>query len=149
MTTEIERKWRAHHPPPLPPGVAFRQGYLTTGAEGEVRLRDDGRTRLTVKRGAGLIREEVTVPLDPAAFEDLWALTAGRQVVKTRHLVAHGAVTLEVDVYAGSLEGLVVAEVEFPDVPSAEAFTPPPWFDEELTGDPAWSNAHLAMHGHR
>ena len=44
---------------------------------------------------------------------------------------------MEVDVYAGSLEGLVVAEVEFPSRDEAEAFVAPHWLGDELTGDSA------------
>ena len=60
-----------------------------------------------------------------ANFDALWPLTAGRQVLKTRYFVPLGDLTVEVDVYEGDLDGLVTAEVEFPDEASARAFDAP------------------------
>jgi CYTH domain-containing protein len=103
---------------------------------------------LTVKVGSGLSRTEVELPVDPSDADSLWAHTEGRRLEKTRHrvLVADGT-TAEVDVFGGALAGLCVVEVEFTDEASARAFTPPPWFARELTGDHRWSNASLACSG--
>jgi adenylate cyclase len=40
-----------------------------------------------------------------------------------------------------------MVEVEFPSRREAEAFVPPPWFGEDVTDDPRWSNAALATSG--
>jgi CYTH domain-containing protein len=56
-------------------------------------------------------------------------------------------VTIEVDVYSGALEGLVVAEVEFDDPWGAESYVPPYWFGREVTADSAYKNRSLALHG--
>ncbi len=61
--------------------------------------------------------------------------------------VSVGAVTIEVDVYSGALEGLVVAEVEFDDPWGAESFIPPYWFGREVTAESAYKNRSLALHG--
>lgn len=146
---EIERKWLvARVPAGLPPGRSLRQGYLSDGGDGEVRVRQDGdRHLLTAKRGRGLVREEVELSLPIDDFAALWALTRGRRVEKTRHVLAWGAVQIEVDVFAGALAGLVVAEVEFPSAAAARAWTGPDWLGPELTGRPGWSNGDLARHG--
>ena len=68
-------------------------------------------------------------------------------MVKTRHLIEHGRHKIELDVYAGELEGLLVAEVEFPDQASAEQFEPPDWFGDEVTGDRQYLNQTLATQG--
>ncbi len=150
MAQEIERKFLVGE---IPPGLAFDsedeidQGYLVTG-ETEVRLRRRGdRHLLTVKRGHGLSREEVEVPLDPGSFDELWQLTEGHRVEKTRRTTALDAGTLEVDTYSGALEGLVTAEIEFADAASAEAFVPPDWLGRELTGNERYSNQRLALDG--
>ncbi len=150
MGREIERKFLVGE---IPPGVVFDredeidQGYLVTG-ETEVRLRRRGdRHLLTVKRGHGLSREEVEVPLEPGAFEALWPLTEGHRVEKTRRTTALDAGTLEVDTYLGPLEGLVTAEIEFAEAAAAEAFEPPDWLGRELTGDERYSNQRLALDG--
>ncbi len=51
----------------------------------------------------------------------------------------------EVDEFEGSLEGLVLAEVELPD--ENHPVDLPSWLGIEITGDRAWSNAQLAHVG--
>jgi CYTH domain-containing protein len=151
--TEIERKFRigvpvADLPVDLGDGTRLRQAYLAVDGDVEVRVRDHGGTHVIgVKGGHGLERTEVEVAIDVATFDTLWGLAAGRRIDKTRHRLPVGDHTAEVDVYAGDLEGLVVAEVEFGSREEAEAFTGPAWFGDELTGDPRWSNAALATDG--
>ena len=53
----------------------------------------------------------------------------------------------ELDEFAGKLAGLRIVEVEFESREAAAAFTPPPWFGEEITDDPRYLNANLALHG--
>jgi adenylate cyclase len=146
---EIERKFRVPDPPSdLRDGTRLRQAYLAVDDDVEVRVRDRGGTFLLgVKGGHGLERTEVEAEISAADFDQLWALAAGRRIDKTRYAVAAGGHTVEVDVYAGPLAGLVVAEVEFASREDAESFTPPSWCSDELTGDPSWSNASLATHG--
>jgi adenylate cyclase len=146
---EIERKFRVHDVPlPLEHGVRVRQAYLAVDGAIEVRVRDRGGTYvLGVKGGQGLERTEVEVEIEAATFAELWSLATARRIDKTRYRLPTGGHTAELDVYTGSLEGVVVAEVEFTNREEAEAFTPPPWFGDELTGDPRWSNAALATDG--
>ena len=149
---EIERKFLVAERPDLEAGerLEIEQGYLTLAGDGEaeVRLRRQAdQLLLTVKGGSGQSRLEEEIELDRGRFEALWPLTEGRRVVKTRHLIAHGRHTIELDVYAGELEGLLVAEVEFPDRASAEQFEPPDWFGDEVTGDRRYLNQTLASEG--
>ena len=147
---EIERKFLVSEPPPLGdrPGVAIAQGYLATGSS-EVRLRRRGETPLlTAKQGAGLTRGEWEVELDEAQFEALWPATEGARVQKRRYeLAADGGLVIELDLYEGALAGLAVAEVEFPSVEAARAFTVPSWFGMEVTDDEAYKNRRLAVDG--
>ncbi len=151
MVAEIERKFLVSELPPPPvlgPGAGLRQGYLAEEAGVEVRVRiADGEARLTVKAGSGLTRTEVEISIAAADAEALWPLTAGRRVEKRRHRVHVDGGVAEVDVYGGALAGLVVVEVEFDDREGAARFVPPAWFGEEVTGNPAWSNASLARSG--
>jgi CYTH domain-containing protein len=150
MALEIERKFLVEEVPadlPFDSEDEIAQGYLAVGHD-EVRLRRRGERHLiTAKRGHGMSRGEVEVPVDPASFEALWALTKGRRVEKTRRTTEVEGGTLELDTYHGALEGLVTAEIEFPDEAAAEAFTPPPWLARELTGDERYSNQRLALDG--
>jgi adenylate cyclase len=146
---EIERKFRVHDVPDgLVDGTRLRQAYLAVDGDVEVRVRDNGGTFvLGVKGGRGLERTEVETQIDAPAFDELWRLAEARRVDKTRYRLPAGGHTAEVDVYTGSLAGLIVVEVEFSSRREAEDFDPPAWFGDELTGDPRWSNAALAAHG--
>jgi CYTH domain-containing protein len=151
--TEIERKFLlAERPGGLDehPRQRIEQGYLAIGEDGvEVRVRRrDGGTTLTVKSAPGLVRVEEEIPIEERRFEALWLLTEGRRIVKTRHLIALGdELTAEVDEYAERLCGLLTAEIEFPSVEASEAFAPPAWLGEEITGDERYANRTLALHG--
>lgn len=148
---EIERKFVPAAAPDLTGvrGRVLRQGYVAVDGRAETRVRDDDGDRiLTIKGGHGRAREEVELPLPADAFERLWALTEGRRVVKRRYAVAlGGGLVAEVDVYSGTLDGLVTVEVEFPSEDAADAFAPPPWLGREVTGDRRYGNASLAVHG--
>ena len=146
---EIERKFEVAETPELAPGDGepIEQGYLDAG-EDEVRLRRMGEKRLiTVKRGSGLARAEREVELDETQFEALWPATEGRRLRKRRYVIPYGNFEIELDVYGGELEGLVIAEVEFESEEQADRFGPPGWFGREVTGEDAFTNRSLATRG--
>lgn len=62
-------------------------------------------------------------------------------------MIPHGELEIELDVYAGELDGLLTAEVEFPDEETAVAFEAPEWFGEEVTGNTSYLNETLATEG--
>jgi adenylate cyclase len=148
---EIERKWLVQDLPDLSrhEGKAVIQGYLAVAADGtEVRLRrTDGTCVETVKSGGGLVRDEIEVELSRDQFEALWPATAGRRLAKTRHTLGWEGQNVEIDVYHGSLDGLIVAEVEFPSAGASARFKPPSWFGREATEDERYKNVNLALHG--
>jgi CYTH domain-containing protein len=147
---EVERKFLVPETPDLSgtDSDEIEQGYLAIGSDGEVRLRWRGeRPLLTAKRGSGISRDEAEVELDREAFERLWRLTEGRRLHKRRHVIPHGDLRIEVDVYEGELEGLVVAEIEFTSEDEARAFQPPDWIGDEVTGDERYLNETLATRG--
>ena len=41
-------------------------------------------------------------------------------------------------------DGLVFVEVEFESLDEATAFTPPEWFDEDVTNDKRYHNSYLS-----
>jgi adenylate cyclase len=147
---EVERKFLVAERPDLDRADSdeIEQGYLAIGADGEVRLRRRGEQLvLTAKRGSGLARDEAEVELERDAFEELWPLTEGRRLHKRRYVLPYGDLEFEVDVYEAGLEGLVVAEIEFPSEDAAREFEPPDWIGEEVTGDERYLNETLASRG--
>ncbi len=152
MAAEIERKWVAEKVPPadaLGEGTPLRQGYVAIDGVVVVRVRIAPTVAwLTIKADTtalSRIEVEMTLPLEEA--EQLWPLTVGRRIDKTRHRIPLGTLTAEVDVFGDALSGLCVVEVEFPSEADAEAFVAPAWFGREVTGDPRWTNALLARFG--
>ena len=54
---------------------------------------------------------------------------------------------VELDVYQGSLAGLVVVEIEFETAEESQRFSPPAWFGKEVTEDRYYKNSNLALNG--
>jgi CYTH domain-containing protein len=150
---EIERKFLVEDPPlaDAASSAVIRQGYLAIdkdrGAAVRIRREDDKYT-LTAKTSTdqGLIaRNEVEIEITEEQFVALWPLTVGNQVHKTRFkFAANGPLVYEVDYFD---HGLKLAEVEFPTLEDARAFTPPSWFGKEVTDDPRFANTWISKHG--
>ena len=124
----------------------IRQFYLCVTQNRSVRVRvaDGAQATLTLKfGGAAYERDEFEYPVPLADAEALAAFAVGRVIEKTRHHVSHRGHRYEVDVFEGSLAGLVIAELETPEAVPAEAL--PPWVGREVTGDPRYYNASLAL----
>ena len=146
---EIERKFLVKRfPSDLKkfPHDTIEQGYLAAGRGGlQVRLRKKGSVlSLTYKQGTRGAREEREIRLSLEQFNALWPATAGRRLTKIRYDVPWKKHTIEIDVYRGRHDGLVVAEVEFDNEKSCEEFQPPDWLGRDVTGKPKYSNVALA-----
>lgn len=155
MPLEIERKFLIEGPWPQPcsGAVAIVQGYLPQpdGEAGEVRVRmarnPDGTEQawLTHKSQGGLVRTEVEeeIPVERAR-QLLSQATSSLEKLRYTLALPHG-LELEVDVYEGSLAGLVVAEVELPSPDTPLAL--PEWVGQEVTEEPGYKNKSLAQDG--
>ena len=170
---EIERVWVLRAMPSIPAGASvelweIEQGYLAPKASSEVELArlgfPEGRLRRvvepsgaeryfhTVKRGAGVVREEIEREITRAEFDAVWPHTSGRRLAKTRHRVHEGGLVWEVDLFRDLRAGdgpLVMAEVELSD--AAERFAMPAWLAplvvREVSEDARYRNSALAMYG--
>jgi adenylate cyclase len=116
------------------------------GTEVRVRRGESGNV-LTVKRGGGRVREETELALTSEQAGELWPLTEGRRIRKRRHRVEDDGITIELDVFCDELDGLCVAEIEFPSEEASDGFDPPAWLGRELTGEPRYGNERLAEDG--
>lgn len=149
MAKEIERKflvlnsvWRDI----VEAEIRIRQFYLAAGPNRTVRIRISNGTEatLTLKfSGRGRGRDEFEYPVPLAEAEEMQAFALGRVIEKTRHHVRHGGYLYEVDVFAGQLAGLVIAELETPDIVAAEKL--PSWLGREVTHEGRYYNASLAL----
>ena len=149
---EIERKFVIVRPPPdleAFPKQAICQGYIAVTEDNtEVRVRSKGdRFYLTIKKGEGLARHEVELSLGQSQFDQLWSLTAGRRIEKTRYAISINDHCIELDIYHSFEQAFITAEVEFQSVTESEEFKPPDWFGPEVTEDSRYKNKNLALHG--
>lgn len=146
---EIERKFLINSLPEhldTYPFHKIEQGYLSTDPVLRVRRQDDAYI-LTYKGSGMMCREEYNLPLTREAYEHLKPKTDGIFIEKTRYLIPWGAYTIELDLFSGDTEGLILAEVEFPSEEEANRFTPPDWFDEDVTFSPYYHNSYISRYG--
>ena len=147
MGKEIERKFLVKEIPANLneyPYHMLEQGYLNTDPVVRVRKEDD--TYYLTYKGRGYIeKEEYNLPLNEDAYRHLLAKADGNIISKKRHLIPCPPYTIELDVFEAPFAPLVIAEVEFPSLEEAKAFTPPEWFGEDVTGDYHYSNSYLSQ----
>lgn len=147
MGKEIERKFLVKEIPANLneyPYHMLEQGYLNTDPVVRVRKEDD--TYYLTYKGRGYIeKEEYNLPLNEEAYRHLLAKADGNIISKKRHLIPCPPYTIELDVFDAPFAPLVIAEVEFPSLEEAKAFTPPEWFGEDVTGDYHYSNSYLSQ----
>lgn len=149
MAKEIERKFlvsKSTWQSSVEAEIRIRQFYLAAASGRTVRIRiSDGATAtLTLKfSGKGRGRDEFEYPVPLADAEEMQAFALGQVIDKTRHHVRHGGYLYEVDVFEGRLAGLVIAELETPDIVPAEKL--PPWLGREVTREGQYYNASLAL----
>lgn len=125
----------------------IEQTYLAIHEDEELRLRrltnvDTGETTCvhTFKRGSGLVREEIEVGIAPGLYEQLIERVAYAPLLKTRIACRTAGVDGYVEIDEYEQLKLLVAEVEFTDEASANAFVPPAWFGEEISSSKKYSN---------
>ena len=145
---EIERKYLISTPPEDYRSYPYRwieQAYLCTDPVVRIR-RDDGRYYLTYKSKGLLVREEYNLPLTEDAYFHLLQKADGIVLQKRRYLIPIDGtgLTIELDIFEGQYEGLMLAEVEFSSEEEANAFTPPAWFGEDVTDSGLYQNSRLS-----
>lgn len=151
MSLEIERKYLVYK---LPDNLEnyksyeIQQGYIVAFEEIEVRVRKKGNKFFqTIKSSGNLKREENEIDLSEKQFYKLWPLTEGKRIEKTRYEIPFCDWLIELDIYSGELNGLIVAEVEFANEEESKSFKPPTWFKMEVTKDKRYKNKNLSLYG--
>lgn len=161
---EIERKFLVRDIPSgldQCPHMEIEQGYLCTSPTLRIRRMGDAYI-LTVKETkpqavslarAPIVNREEEFALSAEAYSALKSKCEGLFISKTRYRIdlrrqmsdgLYSGLTAELDVFHGVHEGLLLVEVEFPDVRSAQAFVPPAWFGDDVSQDPRYRNSSLS-----
>ena len=146
---EIERKFLIKQIPKdctSFPCRQIEQAYLNT--DPVVRVRRDNEDYYLTYKGKGLLsREEYNLPLNKEAYEHLLSKADGIILTKKRYMIpvpGNEHLTIELDVFEGHYNGLILAEVEFSTEEEAKAFNPPSWFGEDDTFSGEYHNSRLS-----
>ncbi len=142
---EIERKFTVTALPDLKEYkfLKIQQAYLCT--EPVVRIRREGEKYYMTYKGKGFLeREEYNLPLTRTAYEHLLEKADGNVITKNRYLIPYDSHTIELDIFEGVFQGLIIAEVEFSSRSEASLFAPPEWFNEDVTYKPEYHNSYLS-----
>lgn len=162
---EIERKFTVKTLPvnlESYPCHIIEQAYLNTDPVVRIRREDDA-FYLTYKGKGLLAREEYNLPLNEESYYHLREKADGNIISKKRYvipidhpqfhptymstsgnLIDQISLCVELDIFEPPFAPLVIAEVEFPDKETAEAFLPLDWFSQDVTNDPAYHNSNLS-----
>ncbi len=143
---EIERKFLIKQLPDhleSYPHTEITQAYISTDPVIRIRQMNDDLI-LTVK-GPGLLkREETELVLTKESFQHLKKKTDGAVIEKTRYRIPWNSLTIELDIFHGVYDGLIMAEIEYPDENTALNSDVPSWFAVEVTTDPDFQNSTLS-----
>ena len=147
MAMEIERKFLIRALPEdlsAYPHAEVEQAYLSV--DPVVRVRKDGDEYYLTYKGSGMMaREEYNLPLTENAYRHLLEKKDGKVIRKTRYRIPLPPYTVELDVFHEAMDGLVLAEIEFPTVEEALAFEMPDWFLKDVTNDRRYHNSVMAL----
>jgi len=157
-TYEIERKFLMHFFDVLNfvknLGVEYRselleQYYISSKTEPYARFRKkEARYYKTIKKGEGLVRQEIENQITMAEYESHRTAIIGRLITKTRYTFDYQNFTYELDSFSGSLTGLIYLEIEFADEEQAKEFELPKLFEQllyrEVTEESTFSNYALS-----
>lgn len=89
--------------------------------------------------------EEYNLPLTKEAYQHLKPKADGNFITKKRYVIPlPSGLNIELDVFDPPFAPLILAEVEFPDEKTANAFVPPEWFGEDVTFDGRYHNNYMS-----
>jgi CYTH domain-containing protein len=128
-------------------GSRIVQGYLADEPM-TVRVRIvETEAFLTLKsKKSGIACDEYEFPISLCHAEELLTHHCGQRIVhKTRYRIPHENLIWEVDVFAGKLRGLVIAEVELDF--SEQVIALPEWIGREISDDRRYSNSAMSRTG--
>ena len=126
--------------------INIKQGYLSKDNNLAVRVRiSDKKAYLCIKGPtckSGISRFEFEKKISLIEGTKLLKLCLPRIIFKKRYLIEYKNQLLEVDVFEGFLEGLILAEIELNS--KSQKIYLPDWVGEEVTGVKTFYNSHLS-----
>lgn len=123
--------------------------YYPIGAEHPtLRLRERGNVYEMTKKSPisgkdSSIQEEQTISLSQSEFRS-FSVLPGKKLEKTRYFYQFGNYRAEIDIFEGSLRGLVLADFEFKSSEEMKTFSKPDFCLIEVTQDQMIAGGMLA-----
>ncbi len=150
MNKEIERKFlvKSNFKTGNIKSYSIKQAYLCTKPERTVRIRvTDNEAFLTVKgktQANGMVRSEYESLIDRKAALGMLKFSVGYTIEKRRYIIeAENNLKWEIDVFEKENSGLIIAEIELPEVNTKIKL--PDWISEEVTGCIDFYNLQLSQ----
>ena len=129
----------------------IEQGYLCIKPTVRIRKSNDDYTlnykwkQKEIEEKIAIQNIEYTMPLTEENYNILLNKIENYLIKKDRYKIPiKNNLTVELDVFHGHLEGLVFAEVEFPNLEAAETFDKPEWLGKDLCFDKRFDNTLLS-----
>lgn len=149
MGLEIERKFLVDHAKwntlIKPKPDYFIQGYLHSEPGKTIRVRATNQKGFITIKGKsskdGLSRSEFEYEIPKQEALELLTTFTEKTIEKNRYEILFEDNVWEVDVFEGSNNGLIVAEIELES--AEQAFKKPDWVREEVTSDFRYFNSAL------
>jgi len=129
----------------------LEQAYISTNPVIRVRkkINTDEKYILTIKSSGMMTRQEYELDIDKAAYENLLKKAEGNIITKNRYIIPlDNSLILELDIFKGIFDGLIMGEIEFPDEETAKKYTPPAYISEEVTYDKRFHNSNMSSMSH-
>lgn len=127
------------------------QGYLSSNPKRTVRIRIKGDKGFITIKGigseSGVSRFEWEKEIAIEEAKSLLKLCKKGVIEKTRYEVQSENHTIEIDVFHGENEGLILAEIELQN--ENEAILKPNWLGNEVTNDERYYNAYLSRNPYK
>lgn len=127
------------------------QGYLSSNPKRTVRIRIKGDKGFITIKGigseSGVSRFEWEKEIAIEEAKSLLKLCEKGVIEKTRYEVQSENHTIEIDVFHGENEGLILAEIELQN--ENEAILKPNWLGNEVTNDERYYNAYLSRNPYK
>lgn len=131
--------------------VTIEQAYISTSPVIRIRLKANKKNAsekyiLTMKSSGLMSRQEYEMEISKEEFNNLLSKVDGNLIQKTRYLIPlENSLTLELDVFSGIFQGLIIGEIEFPDEESAKKYTPLDILSKEVTFENTFHNSTLSL----
>lgn len=127
------------------------QGYISSNPKRTVRIRIKGTKGFITIKGigseSGVSRFEWEKEITTEEAKSLLKLCERGVIEKTRYEVQSGKHIIEIDVFHGENDGLILAEIELEN--ENEAILKPNWLGTEVTNDKRYYNANLSQNPYK